>query len=154
MTLLGCNANNEEKIVLTCGLGMNPDALRFGIEINQDKIFYCEEIPNKKGKYNYYQSDFNSEEFLKLKQELQLSFKQEVVLHNIDDAEQYQLNIDYKDDERIIKFYYPFLNEKQATVVNTITDLKKLKFQHIKFHKFPMVLLNEKLPQPPPDPTK
>lgn len=151
LILSSCNKINDEKIVLTCGLGMNPDALRFGIEINKDKVFYCEEIPSKKGKYNYYQSDFNSEEFLKLKQELQLSFKQEVVLHNIVDANQYQLDIDFKDDKRIVKFYYAFLNKKQATVVNTITDLKKLKFQHIKFHKFPMVLLNQKLPEPPPD---
>lgn len=152
MTLLGCNKNNDEKIVLTCGLGMNPDELRFGIEINQNKVFYCEEIPNEKGKYNYYQSDFNSEEFLKLKRELQLSFKQKVVLHDIVDATPYQLDIDFKDDKRTINFYYAFLNEKQAAVVNTITDLKKLKFQPIKFHEFPMVLLNEKLPEPPPEP--
>lgn len=47
-TLLGCNKNNNEKIVLTCGLAMNPDELRYGIEVNQDKVFYCEEIPNRK----------------------------------------------------------------------------------------------------------
>jgi hypothetical protein len=149
LTLLGCNLNNDEKIVLTCGLGMDPDGLRFGIEINQDKVFYCEEIPNKEGKYNYYQSDFNSEEFLKLKQKLQLSFKQKVVLHDIVDATPYQLDIDFKDDKRVIKFYYAFLNERQIAVLNAITDLKRLKFKPIKFHEFPKVLLNEKLPPPP-----
>lgn len=152
MTLLGCNKNSDEKIVLTCGLGMNPYAQRFGIEINQDKIFYCEEIPNEKRKYNYYQSDFNSEEFLKLKEELKLSFKQEVILHNIVDAKPYQLDVNFNDDTKTIKFYYAFLNEKQKAVIDTILKLKKLKFQPIDFHDFPMALLNEKLPKPPPEP--
>lgn len=152
MILLGCSKNNDEKIVLTCGLGMNPDALRYGIEVNHDKVFYCEEIPKKKGKYNYYQANFDSEEFLKLKKDFEILSKQKIVLKNIVDGKPYQLDIDFKGEKRTIKFYFSFLNDNQIIFVNSIIKLKKLEFKQIEFHAFPMALLNEKLPVPPPPP--
>ncbi|TCN50527.1 hypothetical protein D0809_23580 [Flavobacterium circumlabens] len=150
MIILGCSKNNDEKIVLTCGLGMNPDALRYGIEVNHDKVFYCEEIPKKKGKYNYYQANFDSKEFLKFKKDFEILFKQKIVLRDIVDGKPYRLDISFnEEDKRTIKFYYSFLNDQEIALVNSIIKLKKLEFKQIKFHAFPMALLNEKLPPPP-----
>lgn len=105
MATLGCGKSSE-KIVLTCGLGMNPNASRFGLEIQQNKIFYCEEIPNQKGKYNYYISSINSEKFLTLKNQIKSAFEEKVLLHDIVDARPYQLDLAFNNDTKTVKFYY------------------------------------------------
>ncbi|WP_306353310.1 hypothetical protein [Flavobacterium sp. '19STA2R22 D10 B1'] len=149
IVFFSCNKNNNEKIILTSGLGMDPDALRFGIEVRKDSVFYCEEIPNQKGEYNYYKSHFNSNDFLNLKNELESSFKEEVILHDIVDAKPYQLNLNLNKNNKTILFHNSFLNNKQMKAIDAIIELKKLNFDCSEFHKFPMELLNEKLPEPP-----
>ena len=90
-----CNKKDNESIVLTSGLSMNPNELRFGIEIKNDTVYYCEEIVNSSAKYNYYKSKIDSSIFLNLRNEVKEEFKTPIVNKSIVDATPFQLNISF-----------------------------------------------------------
>jgi hypothetical protein len=147
---VGCNRNlDNDKIVLTSGIGMNPDSPRFGILINHNTIYYCEEIITNKGNYTYYKVESNSDIFLNLKDKIDEGFKNKIIFKPIVDAEPLQLNLSFGKEKKVIKFYLDFLNESQVKVINDILEFKKLKFEKIDYYDFPKDLLNERLPEPP-----
>lgn len=151
----GCDTKNDERIILTSGISMNPEEPRFGIEITNDKIYICQEKIEKKGTYNYYSDDLDSGVFENIKKDLIEKFNKDVRSGNIVDATPYQLDLEIRDKKRKIKFYFHYLNQGQMETINEIINLKGnnlKKFEKIMYHEFPMDLLNEKLPEPPPVP--
>jgi hypothetical protein len=147
---IGCNQNlDNDKIILTTGLGMNPDLPRFGVLVKDNMIYYCEEIITNKGNYNYYETKSDSDIFLDLKNKIDENFKSEIIFKPIVDAEPFQLNVYFGEEKKVMKFYLTFLNKSQIKVINDIVALKKLKFKKINYYDFPKELLTERLPKPP-----
>ncbi|EKT3958492.1 hypothetical protein LIS90_13365 [Flavobacterium psychrophilum] len=146
-----CNKSVKDKIVLTSGLSMNPKEMRFGIEINQDSIYYCEEKEEKKGAYNYYYINYKYEGFLNMKKSLGRIFRNEMIKsESVIDGTPYKIYTSFNKKKDSVKFYYDYLNDEQLKLIDKIKVLKKLKFKKISYHYFPTELLTEKLPPPPP----
>jgi hypothetical protein len=147
---VGCNYSlDNDKIVLTSGIAMNPNSPRFGILIEHNAIYYCEEIITNKGNYTYFKAESDSDIFLNLKDKIDENFKNKMIFKPIVDAEPLQLNLSFGKEKKVVKFYLIFLNQSQAKVINDILEFKKLKFEKIDYYDFPKDLLTERLPEPP-----
>lgn len=131
---------------------MNPDEPRFGVEISNDRIYTCQENITNKENYNYYSGDLDSNIFKDIENDLVKVFDGNVKSGNIVDATPYQLDFTIGGKERKIKFYFHYLSQEQINVINKIINLKDNDFKKIEYHKFPLDLLNKKLPEPPPAP--
>ncbi len=148
----GCDSNSTENIILTSGLSENPNEPRFGIEIREKEVYYCIENLKKRGTYDYFTAKIKSDDFIKIKKEIENYFTKKIKLSQIYDATPYCLDYNFYNKTDSIKFYYFFLNDEQLKLIEEIEKFKNKKFIKIKFHKFPKKLLNEKLPEPPPPP--
>ncbi len=145
-----CNSNSKDyKIILTNGIGMNPDSPRFGLSITPDAIYYCEEDAVKMGNYTYYKCVVDSRIFDQFKNKIEMEFFTELPFTAIIDATPFQLNTKFEASQKVHKFYFRTLNKKQLQIINDILQLKRLRFQRIDYYEFPMDLLAEKLPEPP-----
>lgn len=145
-----CNKYVEDKIVLTSGLSMNPKEKRFGIEINQDSIYYCEEIEGNRGTYNYFFIKYKYNGFSNMRKAFEREFKnKEIKSEAVVDGTPYKIYTSFEKKEDSTKFYYDYLNDEQSKLINEIIVLKKLKFKKISYHYFPAELLTESLPTPP-----
>ncbi len=146
--LIGCK-NNQEKVILTSGRSMNPNEPRFGIELSETNLYYCEEIMTKRGTYKYYQGQMNSIIFLKIKTDLNKLFQEKILLDKIIDGTPYDLYFDFEERIYNTRFYYFFLNDNQSELIQKIENFKKNKLTEIKYHFFPQELLTQNLPKPP-----
>ncbi|MDD5152002.1 MAG: hypothetical protein PHC28_16235 [Flavobacterium sp.] len=151
LIFISCNNDNNDKIVLTSGISMNPAEPRFGIEIKRDTLYYCEEIINNKGNYNYYKSEIDSKILSDLRNGIQNEFKKNIENKSIEDATPFELYTCFDNNIKKNKFYFSSfsLNKNQIKVIKTIIKLKELKMEKIESHSFPNELLTEKLPEPP-----
>lgn len=142
--------NDDEKIVLTCGLGENPDSPRFGIEINNSgDVFYCEEIKNKIGEYKYYQSKLRDEtKFNDLKSLIRNDFKTKKIQNKNTGTRFYNLKMIDESSSVDVFFAFNSLDSNQVVLINKIVSLKNQKMKKIKYHDFPNKLLIYKLPVP------
>lgn len=149
LIFISCDNGNNDKIVLTNGISMNPAEPRFGIEIKKDTLYYCEEIINNKGNYNYYKSKIDSKIFLDLRNDIENEFEENIENKSIEDATPFELYTCFDNNIKKNKFYFSFLNKNQIKVIKTIIKLKEIKMEKIDYHHFPYELLTEKLPEPP-----
>ena len=147
---INCQNTSIESITLTSGLSQNPDEPRFGIEISNRNIYYCEEKIENKGTYNYFQCEVNPEIFDDLKYRISSTFKSTNESEDIVDATRYQLVYTVYNKSDTIRFYKQHLDDEQKKVIEKIISLKINKFRSIKYHSFPNELLTYKLPTPPP----
>ncbi|MFG4002079.1 hypothetical protein [Flavobacterium aquidurense] len=156
LIVISCETkDSDDRIILTSGISMNPDEPRFGIEINSNgTLFYCEEIISNKGHYKYYQSKVDSSVFLNLKNEINHNFKVDAKNEPIVDATHYELHTYFGQKNKLFDFYFYDLNSKQIETIKKIIKTKNIKLEEITIHDFPKKLLHEKLPEPPPMPTK
>ncbi|MBN9285644.1 MULTISPECIES: hypothetical protein [unclassified Flavobacterium] len=143
---VSCSTTENKSIVLTTGLSSNPDEHRFGIEINGNKLYYCEEINT--GKYRYFEGEVDNE----ILKELNFDdlFNKKIKRKNIVDAKLYRLDYLDKNKKLTIKFHLSELEENDILIIEKFIELKEVsKFKEIKYHSFPSELLLEKLPTPP-----
>lgn len=147
---VSCKQKQPDYIILTNGLSENPDMPRVGIEIRNNELFLCEENTRVKGTYTYYSCKFNPTQFQTFENEINESFKEVNQDNNISDATPYELIYRFNKKLDSIRFYTPFLTIDQLRVVKEIISLKDCERQKINYHSFPIGLLKEKIPEPPP----
>ena len=153
--IIGCSkASTSEKIVLTSGLNTNPSEPRFGIELNNNHVFYCVENLENKGYYFYYEGIIKSDDFKKIKNKIKVFYESKINTKNVKDGDRYELLYCHKNTVKSIIFETKFLNAEQLSLLEEIisfkyTDTKNIDFKSIDFHEFPKTLLQEKLPEPP-----
>lgn len=148
--ILSCDNSQNESIILTSGRSMNPDTPRFGIEIQNDVLYYCEETKGGNEHYNYYSARIGSELFLIIKNNIKENFKNYSSDNEVVDATPFELIYKTNEETDTILFYHNFLSDKQIEIIEEIISLKNNKLQKINYHSFPQKLLTEKLPDPPP----
>jgi hypothetical protein len=137
--LISCSGK-EEKIILTTGLSSDPSELRFGIELNRKKVFYCEEIAPMSGKYEYYSGNFDPEKFDLLKREVEKIFDS-LDTNPVTDGKPYELTILFDGSVKTARFGWI-----QYQCVLDIINVKNGPMDEIEYHEFPRRLLEEKLP--------
>jgi hypothetical protein len=148
LLISSCKEIFTDNIVLVSGREMNPNSRRFGIEISDGILYYCEEMTNKKGEYDYYFCNIPPNYFDEMQFLIQKSFDEKILLSRIEDATPYDLFFSFNEKKDSIRFYSPLLNDKQSKVFNKIidfTELNKPKMKRMVYHKFPKYLLTEKL---------
>lgn len=140
------SSKKDERIILVSGFSMDPSDPRFGLELNPGEIFYCEEIMNSGGKYNYYRADLGQGVFDGIKAAIVANFDKRKPFKPIVDARPYELflSINGKDDN--FKFYGNSLSDNQFAVFDKILSLRNITFERIDYYEFSQELLHEKSP--------
>lgn len=150
LIFIGCEKKiNSPSVVLTTSFFSNPEQPRFGIEIKDDTLFYCKEITKYPGRYDTYYCIYNYEELKEIQDEIRNAFKRQLKLNEESDATLCQLNIKTEVDNIKILFNMESLSAERSEIIQRLIELKKCNLRPIKFHKFPMELLNAKMPVPP-----
>ena len=144
---MSCTKNHEQ-IIITVGLSENPDEPRYGIELSQKKMYYCEEIMPSSGKYNYYYTTISRNKFQKIYNGINKIFNKIKTELPKADGRIYELIIIDKDSKITKKF-----NGTQFQEIRDLIELKEIPMNKISFYEFPKDLLEEKLPPPPPPDT-
>lgn len=148
-----CQYQKEKKydrVIFTTGFFMDPAQPRFGIEIKVDTLFYCEEIINSNGRYNYYYCIHNIDKLNKLRQKIKSSFASRIETRDFPDATLCQLDIISKNDTIKETFYLGMLEHFRSDIIKEMIKLKDCDLKQIEYHEFPQDLLNSKMPVPPP----
>jgi len=139
----------QERVIFTTGFFMNPAQPRFGIEIKADTLFYCEEIIDSIGTYNYYYCIHNIDELDKLRERFKSSFASRIPAQDIPDATLCQ--VDIISENEIIKetFYLVMLEHFRSDIIKEMIKLKDCDLKSIEYHEFPKDLLYSQMPIPP-----
>lgn len=147
--LVSCR-NESKSLIFTTNRSMDPNEPRFGIEIKNDTIFYCEEIISNRGKYNYYYCITDYKIIQKSIKEIEKEFDSQLVYGKLVDATLCQINIKSENDSLRTTFYIEELTGSQEEAINKLLELKACKFKKLNFHLFPSEMLRDELPIPPP----
>lgn len=132
----------NEKIILTKGIDENPKSLRFGIELSNEDLYYCEETTPLSGKYNYFHLKISPKQANKIIKDITSIFdKIDTITPHYQDRI-FELILIF-DDKIMVK---RFGGIKFVEIENLI-KLKDLKMDKIHFHEFPKELLEERLPK-------
>lgn len=147
-----CQKEPSEYIILTRGMGMDPNSPRIGIELRNDTLYYCEEVikDGKRGEYNYYIGQYDPQQFLRIKEKVDSHFKVPNHYEAIVDSKDYELIHNFFGSADTLKFSFPLLNDRQIETIFQIEVLKNSKLKQADYHKFPESLLKYRLPEPPP----
>lgn len=157
-----CKEEQDEYIILTKGLGMNPDEPRVGIELTRHKLYFCKEVFKQKkiedytflartGEYTYFTDKFDSNQFDTLKDEIKHYFKRPISeRQDIVDVSYYELIYKFTDKIDVLRFCLNELNDEQAKLIDKILSQKGSHLKEIPYHPFPESYLKETLPLPPP----
>lgn len=144
---ISCNSTKTKSILLTTGLSSNPDERRFGIEIINNKIYYCEEINN--GKYNYFEGEIDEKKLTDFYNNFN-NFTFKIQNKKIIDAKIYRLDYTNNNKKKTIKFHLSELVAEDILIINKLIEFKNtIEFKKISYHFFPKELLLEQLPIPP-----
>ena len=153
VSLLAACSNTAEKqsITLNHGLFMDTATRRYGIEVTNDTVFYCEEQPGTPVRYSYYYSkeDTNIDSLAAAANNLfdeSLHYNEE----GIADATLCQLQIKRGAKLIQVNFFEELLTGEQLAMINKIDGMKKHRFYKMRYHQFPQDMLFQKLPPPPP----
>jgi hypothetical protein len=139
-----CCTKENEKIILTSGISMDPSELRFGIELTNDSLFYCVETNPLSGQYNYFQATFESSRFNEIKIDVLKIYKY-IDTKPKKDGQLFELITVFDGNKDSIRF-----NSEQFSIIEAIINTRETKKEKIEYHDFPKGLLEDKLPEPPP----
>lgn len=149
---ISCTRNSDNRIILTNGLSEDPSNLRYGIEITEHELFYCQETKPQSEIYFFYSVKIKPDICNNITKELSNSFLKRIESFPSKDGQSYELQYTFKKDIRKFLFDLDLLNDNQITVIRKITNLKELKMEKIDYHAFPDRLLKARFPEPPPAP--
>lgn len=147
---ISCN-KSQERLIFTQGLAENPDEKRIGIEIRPDSIFFCQEVQAGTGIYNNYKSSCKSRLFNDCKKKILTDFTNLNEDTDFSDGQLNQLIYIFEEKADMVIFSRSNLSKEQNKLVDKILEIQTFQFNQSKMHRFPELLLQEKLPIPPPE---
>lgn len=128
----------NEIIIMTKGIDENPKSLRFGLELSNENLFYCEEIMPLSGKYNYFQIKIPRRQSNQIIKDIITIYDKidTITPHYYDRI--YEIILIYDNKKKIKRF-----GGIKFIELENFIKLKDLKMNKIQYHEFPKELLEE-----------